>query len=131
MRWICSTASNSFFTGMHKGTASCAFRAFHAFRFFRKGGRTEGAAGTWGGRRAGEYLCGILLSSHFLSSGMQEPVCKEQYPLATVIASDLLSVTIYAIGAFILLQYGIVWVIGYLIFIFILQFRLLSGHGYA
>jgi hypothetical protein len=59
---------------------------------------------------------------------MQEPGCKEQYPLAIVIGSNLLSVMIYTIGAFLLLQFSIIWVICYVIFILLLQFRLLSGH---
>jgi hypothetical protein len=59
---------------------------------------------------------------------MQEPGCKENYPLAIVIGSNLLSLLIYVIGAIILLQFSIVLVIGYVFFILLLEFRLLSGH---
>jgi hypothetical protein len=59
---------------------------------------------------------------------MQEPGCKENYPTAIVIGSNLLSLLIYGIGAFILFRFGIIWVIGYVFFILILEFRLLSGH---
>jgi hypothetical protein len=59
---------------------------------------------------------------------MQEPGCRENYPLAIVIGSNLLSVLIYLIGAIILLQFSIIWVICYVIFILFLEFRLLSGH---
>ena len=59
---------------------------------------------------------------------MQEPGCKEKYPVAIVIGSILLSLLIYIIGAFILSRFGIVWVICYVIFILLLEFRLMSGH---
>jgi hypothetical protein len=59
---------------------------------------------------------------------MQEPGCKENYPLAIVIGANLLSLLIYVIGAVILFQFSIVWVIGYVIFILLLEFRLLGGH---
>jgi hypothetical protein len=59
---------------------------------------------------------------------MQEPGSKENYPTAIVIGSNLLSLLIYGIGAFILFRFGIIWVIGYVFFILILEFRLLSGH---
>ena len=59
---------------------------------------------------------------------MQEPGCKEDYPLAIVIGSNLLSLTIYVIGAFILSRFGIIWAISYIIFILLLEFRLLGGH---
>lgn len=59
---------------------------------------------------------------------MQEPGCRENYPLAIVIGSNLLSLLIYGIGVFILLQFSIIWVIGYLVFILLLEFRLLSSH---
>lgn len=59
---------------------------------------------------------------------MQEPVCKENYPLTVVFLSNFLSVLIYGIGAFIVLQFGIIWVIAYVIFILILETRLISRH---
>jgi len=59
---------------------------------------------------------------------MQEPGCQENYPIATVIGSNLLSVLIYVIGAFILYKFSLIWVICYVLFILFLEFRLLSGH---
>jgi len=59
---------------------------------------------------------------------MQEPGCKENYPLGMVLIANLLSFLIYGIGAYILLQSGITWAIAYVIFIIIFEFRLISGH---
>ncbi|MGD1004686.1 MAG: hypothetical protein ABR887_04625 [Methanoregulaceae archaeon] len=59
---------------------------------------------------------------------MQEPGCQENYPISIVIGSNLLSFLIYGIGAYILFKFSILWVICYVIFILILEFRLLSGH---
>ena len=41
---------------------------------------------------------------------MQEPDCKENYPLWMVFIANLLSFLIYGIGAYILFQFGIIWV---------------------
>jgi hypothetical protein len=59
---------------------------------------------------------------------MEEPVCRESYPLWTVFVSNLFSLLIYGIGVYILVQFSIIWVVVYLIFIFIFEFRLISGH---
>jgi hypothetical protein len=59
---------------------------------------------------------------------MQEPGCKEIYPGWMVFVSNFLSLLIYGIGVYILLQFGIIWVTAYLIFILILEFRLISRH---
>lgn len=59
---------------------------------------------------------------------MQEPGCKENYPLTIVFGSNLLSLLIYVIGAFVLSRFGLIWVIGYVMYILILEFRLVSGH---
>ncbi len=59
---------------------------------------------------------------------MQEPGCKENYPIGIVIGSNLLSLLIYVIGAIILFQLSIIWVICYVIFILFLELRLLGGH---
>jgi len=59
---------------------------------------------------------------------MQEPGCRENYPVATVIGSNLVSLLIYIIGAIILFQFSIIGVIAYVIYILILEFRLLSSH---
>lgn len=59
---------------------------------------------------------------------MQEPGCQENYPAWMVFVSTILSLLIYGIGVYILLQSGIIWVAVYLIFILFLEFRLISGH---
>jgi hypothetical protein len=59
---------------------------------------------------------------------MQEPGCRENYPLAIVIGSNLVSLLIWIMGTIILWQFGIIWVIVYVLFILFLEFRLLSGH---
>jgi hypothetical protein len=59
---------------------------------------------------------------------MQEPGCYENYPTLIVIISNLVSFLIYAIGLIILYRLSIILVMGYVIFILILELRLLSGH---
>jgi hypothetical protein len=59
---------------------------------------------------------------------MQEPGCREQYPLSIVIGSNLVSLLIYVIGVILLSRFTLFWVLGYVIFILLLEFRLLSGH---
>jgi hypothetical protein len=59
---------------------------------------------------------------------MQEPDFYENYPTAIVIGSNLLSFLIYGIGAFILYKFGLIWVICYVLFILLLEFRILSRH---
>jgi hypothetical protein len=59
---------------------------------------------------------------------MQEPGWREDYPLTVVFISNLVSVMIWGIGAFILYQFGLLWLIGYVLYILFLEFRLLSGH---
>lgn len=52
----------------------------------------------------------------------------ENYPFWIVILANLISIAIYLIGAFIICQIGLVWLIFYLIFIGTLEFRLIKGH---
>ncbi len=52
----------------------------------------------------------------------------DQYPTRIVIASNLLSFFMYLIGAFLMYQVGLVWVILYILGIIILELRLLGGH---
>jgi hypothetical protein len=52
----------------------------------------------------------------------------ENYPLWIVFLSNLVSIAIYVIGAFIIYQIGIIWLILYIIFILILESRLIKGH---
>lgn len=57
---------------------------------------------------------------------MHPPVCFEQYPIHFVNGSTLLSLSIYAIGAFILYQAGFPWLVLYFLSIGILEVRLLG-----
>jgi hypothetical protein len=59
---------------------------------------------------------------------MQETVCFENYPVGFIIASNLVSLLIYIIGAFLLYELWPVLVIPYILFILLLEYRLLSGH---
>lgn len=50
----------------------------------------------------------------------------ESYPCWIVIISNLLSVLIYIIGAYIIFQLGITWLILYLLYILVLEIRLMK-----
>lgn len=52
----------------------------------------------------------------------------ENYPLWIIFSTNLLSIAIYLIGIFIIYKLGIFWLILYLIYILILEFRLISSH---
>ena len=59
---------------------------------------------------------------------MKKDICFENYPFWIVLISNLVSIAIYLIGAFIIYKIGIIWLILYLLFIGILEFRLIKGH---
>ncbi|MEI6292742.1 MAG: hypothetical protein WCP36_03615 [Methanomicrobiales archaeon] len=59
---------------------------------------------------------------------MQGTGCCENYPAVIVVLSNLVSLLIYAIGAYILYRFSLIWAIIYLTFILLLEFRLLSRH---
>jgi len=59
---------------------------------------------------------------------MEKGQCYENYPGWIVLASNSVSIAIYLIGAFIMYQLGLAWSILYLIFIGIMEFRLIRGH---
>jgi len=52
----------------------------------------------------------------------------ENYPFWIVFFSNLVSIAIYLIGAFIICKIGLFWLILYLIFIVILEFKLIRSH---
>ena len=52
---------------------------------------------------------------------MQEPGCHENYPTIVVIVSNLVSLMIYGIGAYILYKFSLIWVIWYVLFILLLE----------
>ncbi len=57
---------------------------------------------------------------------MKKANCYEKYPFWIVLISNLVSIAIYAIGAYIIYQLGIIWLALYLIYILILEFRLMK-----
>lgn len=59
---------------------------------------------------------------------MKEQVCHENYPVSTVIVSNLVPLVIWITGAFIISRIGLPWALLYLLFVVALEFRLVSGH---
>ncbi len=59
---------------------------------------------------------------------MQEPGCYENYPAVIVVISNLVSLLIYGIGAYILYRFSLILAIIYVTFILLLEFRLLARH---
>jgi hypothetical protein len=59
---------------------------------------------------------------------MGNPKSYDQYPVWMVLVSNLLSLSVYGIGAVILYQLGLIWLVLYVLFIIILEFRLVRGH---
>jgi hypothetical protein len=59
---------------------------------------------------------------------MQIPDCHKNYPATTVIASNPVSFLNYGIGIYILFRFGLIRVIGNVLFILLLEFRLPGGH---
>ncbi|HII76071.1 MAG TPA: hypothetical protein HA264_03300 [Methanolinea sp.] len=59
---------------------------------------------------------------------MQEPCCLERYPAMTVVLSNLVSLLIYGIGAYILFRISLILTVIYVLFILFLEFRLLGRH---
>ena len=58
---------------------------------------------------------------------MQDAGC-EQYPLSFVVVANLVPILIYVIGVIILARFSFFWVMAYVVFILLLEFRLISGH---
>ncbi len=59
---------------------------------------------------------------------MEKEKCFESYPFWMVFLSNLVSLSIYFIGAFIIYKLGLVWLVLYILFIAIQEFRLIKGH---
>lgn len=59
---------------------------------------------------------------------MQEPVCHENYPLTTVLVSNLVTLLIYAIGAYLLYRFTPLLTVCYLAVVVILELRLIGRH---
>jgi len=59
---------------------------------------------------------------------MKKEECYENYPFWMVFLSNLVTISIYLIGAVIIYQTGVIWLSLYLVFIGIMEFRLMKGH---
>jgi hypothetical protein len=59
-----------------------------------------------------------LIEYGLVSFSLQEPGCREDYPLTVVFISNPVSVLIWGIGAFILYLFGLLWLIGYVMYVF-------------
>lgn len=59
---------------------------------------------------------------------MEQPGCRDEYPVATVVVSNLVPLLIYAIGTVLVLGFGIVYAAAYMLFVVFLEIRLLAGH---
>ena len=58
---------------------------------------------------------------------MEAVQCYEEYPWWMILLSNLVSLAVIAIGAFLIYQLGLAWMIVYLLFILALEVRLLRG----
>lgn len=59
---------------------------------------------------------------------MEQQRYYKDYPARIVLVSNIVSLSIYFIGGFLLYQIGFLWLLLYLAYIFILELRLLKGH---
>jgi hypothetical protein len=59
---------------------------------------------------------------------MEKPKCYENYPIWVVLASNLVSLSIYFIGGFLIYQIGLLWLVIYILCVSVLEYRLLSKH---
>jgi len=59
---------------------------------------------------------------------MGEPQGYDQYPIWMVLVSNLLSLSVYVIGAAIISQIGLIWLVLYILFILLLELRVVKGH---
>jgi len=59
---------------------------------------------------------------------MQGSQAFENYPAWMVLGSNLLSISMYLIGAAILYQIGLIWLVLYVLFILLLELQLVKGH---
>ena len=57
-----------------------------------------------------------------------KPRCYDNYPIWIIVVSNLVSLSTYSIGSFLIYQIGLLWLALYLIYVLILEYRLLSTH---
>lgn len=54
--------------------------------------------------------------------------CYENYPAWIVFVSNVISLSTYVIGGFLMYQIGFFWLVAYILYVFILEIRLISRH---
>lgn len=59
---------------------------------------------------------------------MKQQKCYDNYPIWMVIISNFVSLSIYFIGGFLIYQIGFLWLVLYILYILILESKLLKGH---
>lgn len=59
---------------------------------------------------------------------MKQQKCYENYPIWMVVISNLVSLSIYSIGGFLIYQIGLLWLVLYLLCVLVLEYKLLSKH---
>jgi hypothetical protein len=59
---------------------------------------------------------------------MEQQKCYENYPFWMVIVSNIVSLSIYIIGGFLVYQIGLLWLLIYVGFVLIFEIKLLRGH---
>ncbi|OGI26219.1 MAG: hypothetical protein A3J76_01375 [Candidatus Moranbacteria bacterium RBG_13_45_13] len=59
---------------------------------------------------------------------MEKQKCYENYPIWIVVISNLVSLSTYFIGGFLIYQIGFLWLALYILYILVLELRLLKGH---
>ncbi|MFA4833792.1 MAG: hypothetical protein WC619_03010 [Patescibacteria group bacterium] len=59
---------------------------------------------------------------------MEQPKTYENYPGCIIFASNFVSIATYLIGAFIMAQIGLIWLVLYLLYIAGLEIRLMKWH---
>jgi hypothetical protein len=59
---------------------------------------------------------------------MKKEKCYENYPIWMVAVTTIFSLAIYLLGAYVMYQLGLIWLAAYLVYIFLLEIRLIKGH---
>lgn len=59
---------------------------------------------------------------------MEQQKCYDNYPIWIVAVSNLVSLSIFFIGGFLIYQVSFLWLALYILYILILEYRLLKGH---
>jgi len=58
---------------------------------------------------------------------MESKECYEDYPFWIVISANLVAVSVYTIGALVIYQVGVIWLVLYLLYVLFLEVKLLRA----